>query len=194
MNKREKYLAAGLALLLLLFVGKSLLSSQRSASAQRNNELQAARQQLDKSTLAIASGRHAQKQMSKWQELSLPTDRDVAHTLYRSWLSQKIKEAGLTVEDINPNERTTVSTAYQSIGYVVEARGSLSAVTKFLYEFYRSEQLQQITKLQLTAAPGAPDLHVQLSVEALILPGATHKDKLPEGKSDRLKLAGAGDY
>src|SRR5262245_9639764 len=194
MNKREKILAGVLVAFLLLFVGRSLISSQQRTSALRANELQAVQQQLEKSTLAIASGRHAKKQLEKWQALSLPTDRDVAHTLYRAWLSQKIKDAGLNVEDINPNERTTVSTTYRTIGYDVKARGTLSAVTKFLYEFYRSEQLQQITKLQLTAAPGAPELFVELSVEALILPGATHKDKLPEGKSDRLKLASAAEY
>ena len=37
-------------------------------------------------------------------------------------------------------------------------------------------------------------MQIHLSVEALILPGATHKDSLPDGKSDRLKLASAAEY
>ena len=124
---------------------------------------------------------------------SLPTDRDVAQSLYRAGC-RKTQRRRPWFEDINPNERTTVSTAYQSIGYVVEANGTLSAVTKFLYEFYRSAQLQQITKLQLTSRPARADLHMQLQSRSLILPGATHTDRLPEGESDRLKLASAAEY
>jgi hypothetical protein len=194
MNQREKILAGLLILMIAAWGGKVLLGRQRTASALRERDLETARQQLDKSTLAIASGRHAKRQFDKWQELSLPSNRDVAHSLYRAWLLQKLKDAGLAIEDISPNERTSVSTAYQSIGYVVEAKGTLSAVTKFLYEFYRGTQLQQISKLQLTSTTGATDLHIQLQIEALILPGAKQTDKLPEGKSDRLKLASAADY
>jgi hypothetical protein len=194
MNKREKILAAAVVALLVLWGGKVLIGRYQAGSSLRQRQLDAARQQLDNATLTVAAGRHAKRQIEKWQELSLPASRDVAHSLYRSWLAQKLKDAGLSVADISPNERTTVSTAYQTIGYVVEAKGSLAAVTKFLYEFYRATQLQQITKLQLSSTAGSSDLAIQLQVEAMILPGATHTDKLPEGKSDRLELANAADY
>lgn len=194
MNQREKILAAVLLGIFLLWGGNTLLKRQRAAANLRKNELETARQQLADANLSLASGRRAMQQLENWQELSLPNNRDVANTLYRAWLLQKTKDAGLNVADINTNERTSLSTAYQTIGYVIEARGTLAAVTKFLYEFYRTAQLQQITKLQLTSTPGAPELAVQLQVEALILPGATHTDKLPEGKSDRLKLASAAEY
>lgn len=194
MNKREKILAIALGAILVLFGGNALISRQRLASTRSQTQLQAALQTLEKSKLAIAHGKNATRRITEWQDLALPTDRDVAHSLYRAWLIQKIKEAGLSVDDINPNERTSVSPAYQSIGYEVKARGSLANITKFLYEFYSGTLLQQITKLQMTSTPGAPDLGIQLSVEALILPGATHTDSLPEGKSDRLKLASRDDY
>ncbi len=194
MNQREKILAAVLICILALVGGNSLLKRHRAKVALSKTELQTANEQLQNANMSLASGRRAMQQLDKWQALSLPTNRDVARSLYHGWLLQKCKDAGLTVEDINPNEQTSLSTAYRSIGYVIEARGSLSAVTKFLYEFYRAAQLQQITKLQLTATPGSPELRVQLRVEALILPGATHDDSLPDGKSDRLKLASVGDY
>ncbi|MEX0641753.1 MAG: hypothetical protein WD468_03580 [Pirellulales bacterium] len=194
MNQREKILAAVLLCIAAAWGGKTLLQKHRDSVALHETELQNARQALQNANLSIASGRRAMRQLEKWQDLSLPTNRDVAHTLYHAWLLQKAKAAGLSVDDINPNERTAMSTSFQSIGYLIEARGTLSAVTKFLYEFYRSTQLQQITKLQLTANPGAPELRVQLQVEALILPGATHEDSLPDGKSDRLKLASISDY
>jgi hypothetical protein len=194
MNQREKILAAVLICILAVLGGNSLLKRHRATVALSKIELQTAREQLMNANMSLAGGRRAMQQLDKWQTLSLPTNRDVARSLYHGWLLQKAKDAGLAVEDINPNEQTSLSTAYQSIGYVIEARGNLSAVTKFLYEFYQTAQLQQITKLQLTATPGSPELRVQLRVEALILPGATHDDSLPDGKTDRLKLASVGDY
>jgi hypothetical protein len=194
MNQREKIMAGLLLLLLAAWGGRALYGRHQASVAKRDVDLQTVRQQLAKANLSIAAGRQAMQQLDKWQELSLPPNRDVARSLYRAWLSQKTKDAGLTVEDINPNERTSLSTAYGSIGYVIEARGTLSAVTKFLYEFYRSAQLHQITKLQLTSMPGSPELRVSLQVEALILPGATHKDSLPDGTTDRLKLASLDEY
>ena len=63
-----------------------------------------------------------------------------------------------------------------------------------LYEFYRSPQLHQISRLQLSREPGAAQLTVSLDVEALSMKGAVATDKLPEGDTKRLKLASADDY
>jgi hypothetical protein len=63
-----------------------------------------------------------------------------------------------------------------------------------LYEFYRSPQLHQVTRLRLSRPPGASQLQVTMDIEALSLPGAATTDSLPEGDSKRLKLASAAEY
>jgi hypothetical protein len=63
-----------------------------------------------------------------------------------------------------------------------------------LYEFYRSPQLHQVTKLLMNRPPGAPEIEVTMEVEALSLSGAEATDKLPEGDSKRLRLATVEEY
>ncbi len=132
--------------------------------------------------------------MEALQKRSLPTDRDKALSLYKAWLLTKAKAAGLTVNDIKLAPRTTASTAFNAIGFQVEATGQLSSVVSMLYEFYHCPQLHQVTRLRLLRPPGAPQLQVTLEVEALCLPGAIATDSLPEGNSKRLKLASAAEY
>jgi hypothetical protein len=63
-----------------------------------------------------------------------------------------------------------------------------------MYEFYRSRQLHQITRLRLQRPVGGSELQVSLEAEALILPGAAATDSLPEGQSQRLELANVEEY
>jgi hypothetical protein len=80
------------------------------------------------------------------------------------------------------------------IGYKIEASGSLASIVSMLYEFYKSPQLHQISRLQITRPAGASQLTVSLDVEGLSMKGATATEKIPEGDAKRLKLASADDY
>ena len=194
MTKREKILAAAVLGLLILFGAKSLLGRYSGLVDRRQSQLYNAKRDLADAEMALARGRLAVRKMEAWQEQSLPADRDVAVSLYRSWLLERCKAAGLTVDDVNPDARSARTTAFSSIGYVVEARGSLKSVVSLLYEFYRSAQLQQITRLRLRPSTDPSQLAVSLRVEALILPGATNTDKLSDGTTDRLALASVDEY
>ena len=194
MNKREKLLAGAILLLIAAWGAKSLYGRYQTALDDRRTKLQDATTRLSDVNLAAAQGRSAVEQMEAWQQRSLPANSEKARSLYKAWLLAKAKEAGLTVSDIKLAPRTSSSKAYDAIGYQVEASGSLSAVAAMLYEFYRSPQLQQITRLRLVRPPGAPHLQVSLDVEALSLPGAIATDRLPEGDSKRLKLASLAEY
>jgi len=194
MTKREKILAAGVLALLVVLGARSLLGRYNDMIDRREAQLLDAKKQLLDAETALTRGKIAVKKLEAWQDQSLPDDREVAMSLYRSWLLDQCKQAGLTVDDVNPDARSARTAAYSSVGYVVEARGSLASVVSLLYEFYRSAQLQQITRLRLRPSTDPAQLAVTLRVEALILPGATNTDKLPEGTSDRLKLASADEY
>ena len=194
MSQREKILAAVVLLLVLGWGGTSLYGRYQSALDLRESELADAQEQLALLKLSIKRGEQAVRQMEVWRQRSLPDNREKAFSLYKAWLLDKAKQAGLTVEDINPPLRTTPSSSFTAIGYRTEAKGSLSAVAAMLYEFYRSPQLHQITKLQLTRPLGAGELQVSLEAEALILPGADASEGLPQGESKRLKLASLADY
>jgi hypothetical protein len=194
-SKRERTLAIVVLCLLGLVAANYTKSRCDRMVAARRSALLSAKERLADAQFALANGRRAVAQMEDWQARSLPPDRGVATSLYRSWLLEKLKSAGLSVDDVNPDLRSGQTAAYGSIGYLVEARGSLESIAALLYEFYRSPLLQQITRMRLR--PNTDDaglIDVSLRVEALMLPGAMHTDKLPEGTSDRLALAGLDDY
>jgi hypothetical protein len=194
MIQREKILAAAVVTLLVLLAGRTFWGRYRDLVDDRERRVAAARQTLNEAKMALVRGQRAVERMQVWQEQSLPTDREVARSLYRTWLLEQCKQAGLTVDDVQPSQRSTVAPTQSAIGYTIAARGTLAATAKFLYAFYRSTMLQQITRLQLRPASGASQLSVTLTVEALILSGAAHDDKLPEGVSDRLARSSVDEY
>lgn len=194
MNKRERILGGAVLLLVVLWGGRAMFMRYRTALASRRTQVEDAKTRLADANLLLAKGRSAMQQMEDLQKRSLPTDREKALSLYKAWLLTKAKASGLTVNDIKLAPRTTTSTAFEAIGYQVEATGTLSSAVGMLYEFYRSPQLHQITRLRLLRPIGATQLQVTLEVEALCLPGAVAADALPEGDAKRLKLAGVADY
>jgi hypothetical protein len=194
MSNREKMLAAAVLSLFLLWGGGKLWGRYNDSLANQRTALIAAQGKLDEAKLNLERGRMAMKQLEAWQKQSLPADRDVAQTLYREWLRAKCSDAGVALDDIQTDQRTTRTEAYSTIGYTITAHGSLKAVTSLLYSFYRSTVLQQITRLQVRPGAEVGQLSIVLQIEALVLPGSANTAKLPEGESKRLAKASADDY
>ncbi|MCC7475267.1 MAG: hypothetical protein IT425_07715 [Pirellulales bacterium] len=194
MNKREKVLALGVLALAVVWGGRSLFLKYRSTLEARRSLVGNAETELADVNLALAKGRDAVRQMERLQERSLPADKEKALSLYKAWLLEKAKTAGLTVNDIKLAPRTSASTSFEAIGYQLDASGTLSSLVGMMYEFYTSPQLHQITRLRLLRPPGATQLQITLEVEALCLRGAVATDNLPTGKSKRLKHSSLADY
>lgn len=194
MNQREKMLALAVLALAALWGGNHFYGKYTKALSARQSDLEAAQVQLEDANRKLNLGRKAVAQMEAWQERALPADYEKALSLYKAWLVGKAKESGITPTDITLMPTTGLSTAYKPIAYHLVGTGSLSAVTTMLYEFYRSPQLHQITRLQLSRPAGSPQFTITLDVEALSMKGAVAADKLPEGDSKRLKLASLDAY
>jgi hypothetical protein len=194
MSKREKILAVAVLCLGVGLMARYLYGSYEKALAARESQLGVAREELANVKRALNRGQLAVRHMDAWQQKSLPENREKASSLYQAWLLATAKKAGLKVDDIKPAARPTPSKAFTAIGYQLEASGSLQAVAAMLYEFYRSPQLHQITRLRLLRPVGATELQVSMEAEALSLPGATATDSLPEGDSQRLNLKSLADY
>lgn len=194
MNQREKMLAAAVLVLVVALTGNWLYGKYQRTLDSRFDDFIEAQEKLNDLERKLALGRAAVRKLQDWQARSLPADREKALTLYKSWLLEKAKQSGLEVNDINPSSRPSASSAYTSVGYQIKAKGSLESVAAMLYEFYKSPQLHQVTKLIMSRPQGASKIEVALDVEALSLPGADATDALPEGDSQRLKLASLEEY
>src|SRR5436309_3415247 len=150
MNKREKMLATAVLLLGALWATNHYYGRYSKALHDRQTELLTARSNLADAKLKLSQGQAARQHVDALQQRSLPANYEKALSLYKAWLLAKAKDAGLAVIDIKLAPTTSNSAAYKAVGYQVLANGSLSSVVGMLYEFYRSPQLHQITRLQLT--------------------------------------------
>jgi hypothetical protein len=194
MNKREQILAVGVGAVVALYGSYYFYGKYAKALHARQADVEAAQTKLDDANHRLRLGHNAVKQMEAWQQRALPANFDKALSLYKAWLLAKAKDSGLVVSDITLLPTTNNNAAFKAIGYQMVANGSLSSVVSMLYEFYRSPQLHQISRLQISRPPGATLLTVSLDVEALSMKGAVATDKLPEGDTKRLKLASADEY
>lgn len=190
---REKILAAAVLGLLLVWGGSKLWGRYNDSLAAKRSELITARERLEDAKFALEKGRIAKKQLDGWQARSLPADREVAQSAYRVWLETSFKQAGMTIDDIQPSQRLAPAAGYSAIGCTVTARGSLKSLTAFLREFYRSALLQQITRLQLRPATDPKLINITLQTEALVLAG-TASEGIPTEVVKRPKKPTAAEY
>jgi cellobiose-specific phosphotransferase system component IIA len=194
MNKREQTLAAAVLALVAIYGGYHFYGKYTKALHASQADLEAAGSKLDEANHKLKEGHRAVRQIEAAQQRALPANFDKALSLYKAWLLATATKSGLAVTDITLQPITSNNAAYKAINYKMVASGSFSSVVSMLYEFYRSPQLHQISRLQLSREPGAAQLNVSLDVEALSMKGAVATNKLPEGDTKRLKLASADDY
>jgi hypothetical protein len=194
MNQRERILAAAVIALVGLWGINHYYRVYAQTLQSRQSDRDTAQANYEDAQHKLRQAQKALRQVEDWQQRALPSNYEKALSLYKAWLLSKAQEAGLTVSNITQVHGNAGSAAYRPIDYHMTATGSLSSVVTMLYEFYRSPQLHQITRMQLTKPPGATNLTITLDVEALSMRGATAIEKLPEGDSKRLKLAKLDDY
>ncbi|MGD9634922.1 MAG: hypothetical protein AB7G28_04995 [Pirellulales bacterium] len=193
MTQREKILGAVVAAMVLFFGGGRLWTRYTKSLAEKRSQLLVAQERLGAAKLELAKGEAAVRQLQKWQDRSLPADREAAQMAYRVWLQQQLQSAGLAVEEVQPQQRLAPAAGYSAIGYTLNVHGNMQALTKFLDAYYRSELLQQITRMQLRPDTNPAQLKISLQTEALVLPG-TFNEKLPTGTVERSAKPNAADY
>lgn len=186
MNAREKYLVGAVAVLVILWGGTVGWDRYQAALMRNENQQLAADQQLSQARAAAARGQRAQRLLSAWRKQSLPTNLDIAKSLYQDWLRQQLVEAGLVVRELNENSSRSTHRHFNQATYVVNAQGTLAELTDFLYRFYQSKHLHRISSATLTPTTTRRSLAVSLTVDALALPDCRRTDRLAEGSSETL--------
>lgn len=195
MKYRKHILAAIFGAMLLFYVGDWLLKNvlqgplqtRRARTALLEKRIRAKRRELAR---ACAAG----KQLVAWWSQSLPSDGEVARSLYQAWLLELVGHVGLANPNVDPGEPINRSGLYRVLPFTVRGRGTLGQLTKFLFEFYRAGHLHQVRALGITPLPKTDELTLSISIEALVLAGADRKDRLTTERSDRLASDGLEDY
>ena len=195
MNQREKLLAAGVGAIAVLFGGQWLYQSMYAAPLQaRRDETERLREDIAKRELDLARFRKASQELKRWRTQSLPTDTEVARSLYQAWLVQLVGAAEWVNPNVDSSEPVTRKGLYDSLSFSVRGRATLEQLTRFLFAFYRADHLHQIRSLSITPAQRGDELEVALSIDALALAEADRKDRLSSRVSDRLASESLTDY
>lgn len=193
MTAREKKLASAIAVLVVGWGGWLLWGKYSAArDASRASRTQAEVALHDTKTREMMM-KAALPTLDRYQQQSLPADPQVAKSVYRSFLIEKLRDADLDFEDVTLTQTRPRGDAYTTLGYTTTAEGDLAAVTKFLHSFYNAPLLHKLTTLKLLPKSGQ-QLQVTFAAEALIVNGTIRKTGLPAGDSGRLTAGDVDDY
>lgn len=185
MIDREKKLAAGVALVVALWGADLGWNKYQTVLEKNQNVQQNVARNLSKANLATARGMRARKKLQLWQSQSLPTNIDIAQSLYQDWLQQLLIDSGLKVK--NNLIRRTNSKDFKEVSFVVSATGTLDQLTDFLYRFYQSPHLHRISSTDIAPNDDRSALIISLTIDALSLGKGNQTDKLAEGSSDLIQ-------
>lgn len=191
MQNREKLLAIGFGLAIVVWFGGGVVSEwvlgpfrERN---QRRAELTEKVEGLTDQALEIARNR---KLMSDWKLASLPPDRGAAtakrpdaldaQRLYQAWLTDLVNLSGFDRASVKPavqrrfgtaGRGTTAKTVYVGVVVTIESEGRFSQICSFFDHFYRARLLQRINKLNIESreSQGDPILKFSLEAEGLAL-------------------------
>jgi hypothetical protein len=114
--------------------------------------------------------------------------------LYQNWLSSLAASVNFRGRTLVSNEAGPRRDQFARIPFTLHAQAKLENLVEFMYKFYKAGFLHQILKLEVKPIQNSPDLDLNFTIEALSLPTAESKKKLPEKTPYVLKLAKLSDY
>ncbi len=192
---RQKILVAVLAAMLLYFGGewgwKKAVEEPLAARRDRAETLTA---DLDARRRETAQFRRDAKELAVWEAQSLPSNPEIARSLYQAWLLELVNRVRLANPHVDSGQPANRRGLYRSIAFTVQGRGTLKQWTRLLYEFYLAGHLHQIRSVVVTPLADGSQFDVFLTIEALILPTADREDQLSTTTSDKLAFETLSDY
>ncbi|MEX2169418.1 MAG: hypothetical protein WD851_08905 [Pirellulales bacterium] len=194
MSDREKKLGLGVLVVLLLWGGWMGWNKYQDTLRSKRVVLAAAEEGLRDVEFELTKAKYAAGQVTKWEEQSLPRDKSVAQSVYRSWLIDQLEESKLQFRDVQPGTGSRSNEVFEGLAFNIDAEGDLPAIIRFLHAFHRNSAMHKITLLHLRPALQGGNLNVTCNVEALVMPSAARTSGMPEGASKRPAVAEVDHY
>jgi hypothetical protein len=195
MKKRERLLAIVVGALVLAYLGNWMFNSLLQGPLQKRREqADRLRSQIDKKLAQVRRAQQASQKLARWQQQSLPSNLEVAASLYQKWLLEQVSLSGFKTPNVDSGGAINRKGIYHVLPFSLRGRATLEQLTRFLYEFYSADHLHQISRINLTPLSKSNELDLALSIEALVLPDADRADKLSDRRSDRLASNSLADY
>ncbi|QDS98589.1 hypothetical protein [Adhaeretor mobilis] len=190
MNQREKALVGLVGIAGLLYAGTEGLTRYRDALDESDDQQLAAESSLQETKSLLRRAQRDQRELRKWRQRSLPTNPDIARSLYQDWLREATSDSGFTeasvLDKTNARSFADRPDEMKELSFEIAGKATLEQVTKFLHQFYSAGHMQRISKATFKPQEGKKELTVSLSVDALILPEVLREDQLAENATAEL--------
>lgn len=187
LQRREKLWAYGLGAVVgaWALVGLHDRMFRAPARAQRD-KIASLQKKIARNEQKIQRAEQAAQKLQDWNLRSLPSDTELARSLYQNWLVEIVERAGFDKPNVDSGEAVSKAGVYRRLPFSIRGRGTLEDLVTFLYDFYCADHLHQVQRLTIVPVANSQVLELSLAVEALVLPGAESADKLSERRSNRL--------
>lgn len=194
-NSRQILLYVLVGGVAIYFGGEYLLNTYvETPLKQKQQRKDSLEKDLKKAQKKRAESKAAIKRLDVMEKYSLPTDSEVARSLYRTWLTELAEKSRFQTAHVDSGPVTNRKGAFESLAFSVRGRATFNHVVRFLYDFYHAGHLHRIQSMNLTPSGKDGSLEVVMAIEALILPGCSRKDQLSSLTSSRLKHDSLTDY
>jgi hypothetical protein len=195
LRNRQFLLYGALAVIATLYVGDWLVQQVLSGPLQeREGRISQLESNIESREQRMSEARKTAREVELWEAQSLPSNVEVARSLYQAWLLDVVGNAGLLNPNVDSSEPSSRKGLYSVLSFSVRGRGSLTTLTQILYDFYKSPHLHQIRTISFSPVGNEGQLELGLTIEAIALPGAERRDQLAEGESERLVFADLDPY
>jgi len=212
LNKREKILAVAVGALLAALAIYFMWPAPGESLADLRANLENKQRESEQKKNQALRAKKATELLAAWKRQALPEEAETAQSLYQTWLRNLVKSADFSnvkfnalptqpLRDMSAGRTANAksNTALQANIYTrflfnIQCQGTLEKLTRFLYEFYSAGHLHKISALNIAPVKNSSELELNITVEAMSLPGSAQKDKLSAEPGKRLKLASLDDY
>jgi hypothetical protein len=173
--KYRKYaFGAVLGVILLYFAGEWFLDNvlQGPVRAARL-ETTKLKREIARKEKSVQQAKQLRQILDRLESQSLPSDAQVARSLYQQWLFELVEDIELENPSVNSSEPVSRKGIYQTLSFSVRGRGTLEKLTRFLFAFYRTDLLHQIRSVNIVPLSNDDRLDLSMAIDAMVLPNAT---------------------
>ncbi|MFY7892302.1 MAG: hypothetical protein ACOVOJ_06415 [Pirellula sp.] len=190
LSQREKILAAGVGLILLLFIGNYIWGTISKGFSDKADEITRLTQQRDDQKLQITAGSIAKSKLNRLVSQSLPSNEEKARAQYLEWLINLAEECEL-IDPLPKTEGDSVEKdLYQSFKFQLSGTGTIENATKLLHAFHAKDYLHRILRFDMQPLPNSKipnQLKITLQSEVLALKNAKPDQPPPGNNAPRLE-------
>ncbi len=197
MTKYRQHILAGVFLAILLYVGVDWVYRDLLVGpiAERDATLVRLEDAIRDRRGTLLKARNAERALdASWRARSLPSDTEVARSLYQAWLWELIDHVGFTGPSVIPGTPLGRNGMVREFSFSVSGRGTIGQITKFLFEFYNAPHLHQMRSLVISPVRNTEQLDLSVTIRALSIRGVPRSEQLATEPYNRLASDSLADY